>query len=103
MRLPIALVAACLLACLTPGCRSVPDDNRTVALFDGSTFEGWVQRGGKASYRVEDGAIVGSTAPNTANTFLCTEKEYGDFDLQLEFKVDSRMNSGVQCRSLYFE
>ena len=26
--------------------------------------------------------------PNTTNTFLATEKEYGDFELELDFKID---------------
>ena len=69
-------------------------------LFDGKTLDGWVQRGGKAIYTVEDGAIVGRTVPNTGNSFLCTEKDYGDFVLELEFKVHPQLNSGVQIRSL---
>lgn len=72
-------------------------------LFDGKNLDGWVQRGGKATYRVEGDSIVGTTAPNTSNTFLCTDEEYGDFELRLQFKVDSRMNSGVQFRSVYSE
>ena len=47
-------------------------DDGFVPLFDGKTLSGWVQRGGKAKYAVEDGAVVGSSVPNTANTFLCT-------------------------------
>lgn len=69
-------------------------------LFDGATLRGWVQRGGKAQYRVEEGVIVGTTVPHTPNSFLCTEKTYGDFELTLDFKVDPRVNSGVQFRSL---
>jgi hypothetical protein len=72
-------------------------------LFDGKTLTGWVQRGGKAQYEVKDGCIVGTTVLNTPNSFICTEKEYGDFILELEFKVDSRLNSGVQIRSHCFE
>jgi len=68
-------------------------------LFDGETLSGWVQRGGQAIYKVEDGAIVGITVPNTPNSFLCTEKTYGDFILELDFKVDPALNSGVQIRS----
>ena len=68
-------------------------------LFDGKSLDGWVQRGGEAKYSVEDGVIVGTTVPNTPNSFLCTEKDYGDFVLELEFKVDPAMNSGVQFRS----
>ncbi len=68
-------------------------------LFDGSTLSGWTPRGGKAEYRVEDGCIVGATRPNQPNSFLCTTAEYGDFILELEFKVDPDLNSGVQIRS----
>lgn len=70
-----------------------------IELFDGSTLSGWIQRGGKAAYTVENGCIVGRTAPNQPNSFLCTTAEYADFVLSLEFKVDSELNSGVQIRS----
>lgn len=72
-------------------------------LFNGKDLSGWVQRGGKANYKVENEEIVGSSVPNTPNSFLCTEKDYGDFVLELEFKVDPALNSGVQIRSQYFE
>lgn len=69
-------------------------------LFDGLTLEGWVRRGGQAEFRVEDGVIVGKTRIATPNSFLCTAQEFADFELELEFKVDSdRVNSGVQIRS----
>ncbi|MGD0517657.1 MAG: DUF1080 domain-containing protein [Thermoguttaceae bacterium] len=71
-------------------------------LFDGKTLNGWVQRGGKAKFTVEDGMIVGETVPNTPNSFLCTEKNYGDFILELDYKVDPELNSGVQFRSECF-
>lgn len=70
-----------------------------VPLFDGKTLTGWKQLGGAAKYEVKDGAIVGTSVPNTPNSFLCTEKNYGDFILELEVKVDSRLNSGIQYRS----
>lgn len=72
-------------------------------LFDGKTLEGWVQRGGKAEYRVEEDAIVGRCVPNTPNSFLCTKREFTNFVLELEFKVDAGLNSGVQIRSHCFE
>gem|GEM_PF-30052 len=68
-------------------------------LFDGRTLVGWIQRGGEALYQVEDGAIVGTTVKGTPNSFLCTEKIYADFILELDFKVDPALNSGVQIRS----
>jgi len=70
-----------------------------VPLFDGKTLEGWNQKGGKAKYEVIDGVIVGTSAPKTPNSFLCTNKAYGDFVLEYEFKVDQALNSGVQIRS----
>lgn len=68
-------------------------------LFNGKDLEGWVQRGGTAKYRVEGDSIVGTSTMNTPNSFLCTGRDYGDFVLEYEFKVDPRLNSGVQIRS----
>ena len=69
-------------------------------LFDGKTLTGWKRLGGTADYKVENGAIVGTSVPNSGNTFLVTEKEYGDYDLELDVKIDSpTSNSGVQTRS----
>lgn len=78
----------------TPASNEAP-----LVIFDGQTLNGWIVRGGKASFTVEDGCIVGRTAPNQPNTFLCTEADYGDFILTLEFLVDPRLNSGIQIRS----
>lgn len=77
-------------------------DDGFVSLFDGESLDGWEQHSGKAEYRVEDGAIVGKTVLNTGNSFLCTKKKYGDFILELEFKVAPDMNSGVQFRSEFY-
>ena len=68
-------------------------------LFNGKNLKGWKKLGGEAEYRIEDGAIVGVSRTGTPNTFLCTEKTYGDFVLELYFKVDDGLNSGIQFRS----
>jgi hypothetical protein len=70
-----------------------------VDLFNGTNLDGWSQRNGTATYRVENREIVGKTSPGSPNSFLCTDKLYGDFELKFEVKVDSRLNSGVQIRS----
>lgn len=70
-----------------------------VDLFDGKTLEGWTQRNGTATYRVENGTIIGKTNEGSPNSFLCTDKDYGDFELVFEVKVDDALNSGVQIRS----
>lgn len=68
-------------------------------LFNGKDLSGWKQLNGKAVYAAKDGEIVGSTVFKTPNSFLVTEKQYGDFILELELKMDSMMNSGIQYRS----
>jgi hypothetical protein len=68
-------------------------------LFNGKDLKGWVQYNGKANYTVEHGEIVGRTVPNEPNSFLSTDKLYGDFILELDLKVDVNMNSGIQFRS----
>ena len=69
-------------------------------LFDGKTFKGFKQLNGQAKYEVKDGVMVGTTVANTPNSFMATEQEYGDFILEFDVKVDNKMNSGVQFRSL---
>jgi hypothetical protein len=72
------------------------------SLFDGKTLNGWKKLAGTADYKVIDGAIVGTTVFNSGNTFLVTEREYGDFILEMDIRVaDTTSNSGVQVRSHY--
>jgi hypothetical protein len=76
--------------------------NAQEKIFDGKTLKGWKRLAGMADYKVEDGQIVGTTVLNSGNTFLVTEKEYGDFILELDTKIESPLsNSGVQTRSHY--
>ncbi len=84
-------------------CKESPkDDTPWVDLFDGSTLDGWTQKGGTAHYEIKEDAIVGSTVHDTPNSFLTTDKMYDDFILELDYKVDSTMNSGIQIRSNSF-
>ncbi|MBX6316472.1 MAG: DUF1080 domain-containing protein, partial [Isosphaeraceae bacterium] len=93
----IGLTGACLLAArIAPAAEE--DEAGFVPLFDGKTLEGWKKVGGGATYRVEDGCIVGEVGPGP-NTFLRTEKTYGDFILKLDAKLDVPGNSGIQFRS----
>ncbi|GIZ09752.1 hypothetical protein FUMI01_24790 [Flavobacterium sp. UMI-01] len=92
------LIAIGMVNCATAQKSKTP----WVNLFDGKTLKGWHQKGGEAKYTVREGAIVGSTVHNTSNSFLTTDKKYGDFILELDFKVDPSMNSGIQIRSNSF-
>ena len=67
-------------------------------LFNGEDLSGWKQVTGEAPYTVEDGCIVTEGIDGRMNSFLATEKEYGDFILEFEFKMDEEFNSGVQFR-----
>jgi len=69
-------------------------------LFNGKDLSGWKQLGGNAKYVVENGTITGITVSETPNSFLVTEKNYGDFILELEMWMDNEANSGIQIRSL---
>jgi hypothetical protein len=95
------LFASGLLALVTLA-SAAPGQDDLKPLFDGKTLNGWKQHGGQAKYSVENGEIVGHSVPNTQNSFLCTEKEYGDFILEVEFKVSPTLNSGIQIRSQVF-
>ena len=87
------ILACCLCGALTMSAQTWEP------LFNGKNLNGWKKLNGKAVYKVENNAIVGYTKANTPNTFLVTKKNYGDFILELEFKVDDSMNSGIQFRS----
>lgn len=75
------------------------DSSGWVELFNGTNTEGWSQKNGTATYRVEDGTIIGATAQGSPNSFLCTSESYGDFELAFEVMDDPGLNSGVQIRS----
>lgn len=71
------------------------------SLFDGRTFDGW--EGNRALFRIEAGAIVGGTLAATIerNEFLCTTREFKDFELRLSVKLlgGDKANAGVQFRT----
>ena len=88
-----------ILSTLLLSAALVSAEDGWTSLFDGKTLEGWTQRNGTATYKVVDGTIVGTTTEGSPNSFLCSNKEYGDFELEFEVKVDDALNSGVQIRS----
>jgi hypothetical protein len=93
------LQRTCILLLLCCPLAARADDAGWVDLFDGETLDGWIQKNGTATYRVEDGTIVGRTNTGSPNSFLTTAETYGDFELEFEVKCDNRLNSGVQIRS----
>lgn len=94
-----SLLLSALLLSLSPVLQA---QDTFISLFDGKTLTGWEQHSGTAEYRVENGTIIGKTVPNTGNSFLCTDRKYANFILEVDFKVDPSMNSGIQFRSNYY-
>ncbi|MBC8117935.1 MAG: DUF1080 domain-containing protein [Candidatus Saccharimonas sp.] len=78
-------------------------DERLESLFDGQTLDDWVVKGGTATYKVENGMIVGTTVEGSKNTFLSTTRDFADFILELEVQCDAELNSGIQVRSHVYE
>lgn len=99
-RFQSCIVTGLALLITSGGTIGAEDNEGFTPLFNGKDLTGFVQHNGTATYRVEDGAIVGKTSEGSPNSFLCTEKEYSDFELKFEVKVDNALNSGVQIRSV---
>ena len=87
------------LFCVTACTKAKKDDTPWVHLFAENSLDGWSVKGGEATYHFKDGALVGTSALNTPNTFLVSDEAYGDFILELDYKVDPALNSGIQIRS----
>ncbi len=93
-------VAASLILLAAGGPAPAAEEDGFVKLFDGRTLEGW--EGNLNVFRVQDGAIVAGSLekPIPHNEFLCTKKQYGDFELRLQAKlVGAGDNAGIQFRS----
>jgi len=67
--------------------------------FNGKDLDGW--EGLTKFWSAKDGALVGYTPEDPGhNTFLCSKKKYGDFELSFKIRLkDGVGNSGVQIRS----
>lgn len=105
MRLAKLIALGCLLLSpVTAFAQPAPAATPAVAkpMFPKDTFDGWTQKGGKATYEIKDGEVIGTSVANTDNTFMCTDKIYSDFILEVDVKVDDTLNSGIQIRSEVF-
>jgi len=80
-----------------------PAEEGWSSLFNGKDLNGWEVLGGDAKFYVEDGAIVGLTEKDLPNCFLATQETFEDFVLEIDFKIDPLINSGVQIRSDTYE
>ncbi|CAN5851411.1 hypothetical protein BH11VER1_BH11VER1_14980 [soil metagenome] len=93
------------LSVLASICLCAAASAEPVSIFDGKTLEGWDFD--PQIWRVEDGMITGgsTTEKIKENHFICTKKNYKNFDLKLKIKVSGDpatglLNSGIQIRSV---
>lgn len=66
---------------------------KTTVLFDGKSITGWhnFKKNVVDSWTIEDGALT----TDGKGSDLVTDKEYGDFVLEFDFKAEPKGNSGV--------
>jgi hypothetical protein len=65
---------------------------------EGNDLKGW-KKYGNGIWSVEDGAIVGRSDPQKPGPgYLFTDREFGDFRLDVEFWVSKGGNSGIFIR-----
>jgi hypothetical protein len=69
-------------------------ENGFVSIFDGKSLDGWT--GAVNGYKAEDGSIV---CIKEKGGNLYTEKEYADFILRFEFKLEPAANNGIGIRA----
>jgi hypothetical protein len=97
---PLSLIAA--LLALSPARPADKDKDKGIpegftSLFDGKDLSGWEVLGGKKdAWGVENGMIVTKSG---GGGWLMTDKEYGDFEVRVDFKMSEGGNSGVALRA----
>jgi hypothetical protein len=100
-----ALVCAALLA---NGVRAAdnqltPEEKKAgwKLLFDGTSYAGWEDPTKKTppgdSFTIEDGCLKATAHPKI-NEDIFTRDTFADFDLEFDWKISSRGNSGVKYR-----
>ena len=100
---PVFILSLSNLLCFTSivaGQTIAQESKADLVLFDGHSFEGW--EGSLQWFRVERGAIVGGSLSRKIprNEFLCTRREFKDFELKLKVKLEAaKGNAGIQIRS----
>ncbi len=71
-------------------------------LFDGKTMNGWrlmaVHGGNGGVWTVEQGALVADQEKDHKGGLIGTEKKYSDYEIELEFKADFPVDSGLFLR-----
>jgi hypothetical protein len=78
----------------------IADAQKSKSIFNSKNLDGWVKHGTEKWY-VEDGLLICESGPDKAYGYLSTEKNYNDFELEVEFQQEANGNSGVFFRSTF--
>ncbi len=83
----------CVLMCASIGAAA---DGAWKSLFDGKTFAGWETPAG-TPFVIEDGCLKSVRHPPISED-LFTKERFGDFELEFDWKISPKGNSGVKYR-----
>ncbi|MCL6519477.1 MAG: DUF1080 domain-containing protein [Armatimonadetes bacterium] len=89
------ILLLCFISVNHAGSKCTADPSGWKYLFDGKTLKGWKATGDPKGWTVENGTIVNLAK---GGGYLASEKTYGNFQLELEFKLEKGVNSGVFFR-----
>ncbi|MEW6307039.1 MAG: DUF1080 domain-containing protein [Verrucomicrobiota bacterium] len=84
------------LALLTSLSAPAADKKGWVTLFDGKNLDHWTLNT-EGGWIIEDGVL--GAVPGKKNNYVWTKDTFGDFELDLEFKMSEKCNSGVFFRT----
>ena len=88
------VTAMAILAISVAASHAADDDAGFVSLFDGKSLDGW--QGATGGYEVVDGAIA---CKKKSGGNLYTKKEYANFVLRFEFRMEPGANNGIGLRA----
>jgi uncharacterized membrane protein YgcG len=93
--------SANLPAPVTPAISTKPPSGAFTSLFNGKNLSGWTVDGGyEKKWTVEDGVIVARGDTYRTGNYLLTEREYANFILRLEFRLDKNAGSAIALRAI---
>ncbi len=93
----IVIAALWLVTAVRSDEQSADPEQGFVALFDGKTLDGWIGlNDDTSSYYVQDGVLVCKV---DGKVHIFTKKQYSDFVLKLQIKMDPGGNNGIGIRT----
>jgi Domain of Unknown Function (DUF1080) len=95
MKRSLLVTGVCILLLAAPIFAGDPPEGFE-SLFNGKDLSGWKSTGKMEVWGAENGVIF---CQGGGGGWLMTEKEYGDFELRVEYKMPKGGNSGVGIRS----